>query len=71
MLTYSLLGTDTVYVSRDGTRIARADKGVVMYGTQTVNYMPLNGYSIRKRDGAINLPKSAFPEIKRLLGVVS
>ena len=69
MFTLSTLGADTVYVSKDGTRIARVDRGAPMHGTPTLTYMPLNGYKIHKRDGAINLPKPLFVDIKKMMGL--
>lgn len=68
---YAAHNLGKLWVTKDGRRIAVISKGGTMNGTQLIDYIPLNGYKLIGNDGSVKLPKHLFPEIKRLLGVVS
>lgn len=68
---YAAHNLGKLWVTKDGRRIAVISKGGTMHGQQLIDYIPLNGYKLIGNDGSVKLPKHLFPEIKRLLGVVS
>jgi hypothetical protein len=58
-----------VYLTYQGRRVAAASKGGTMHGVQLIDWIPLGGFQIWKRDGSPKFPHALAYKVKSLLGV--